>query len=289
MCASLLTSKALCSVAMTGTAHLEFFVGTGGYTNPDWLGLLYPAGTKQAEFLRIYSEHFNAVELNSSYYGIPGVKAFSGMVRNSGSRVRFSVKLHQTMTHSRDAGPESYAQLFESVAPLRDVGMLGPFLAQFPYSFHRTPSNRLYLKELSEHFQAAGEHLAVEFRNSAWHVPPVIEQFRELGLTFVSVDYPQVRGMPAPALVTTGPDAYLRLHGRNEEKWYGGRTAAERHDYLYTPGELSSWVQWILASEADLQRVHIFFLNTTHGHALTNLRMLDVILREHGVDAGINL
>lgn len=289
MCGGEQDVKALCLVLMAVATKTEFFVGTGGYTNPDWLGLLYPAGTKQADFLRIYSEHFNAVELNSSYYGIPGVKAFAGMVRNSGACVRFSVKLHQTMTHSRDAAPELYTQLFESVAPLRNAGMLGPFLAQFPYSFHRTPRNRLYLKELSERFQAAAEPLAVEFRNSAWHVPQVIAQFTELGLTFVSVDYPQVQGMPAPAFVATGPDAYLRLHGRNEEKWYGGRSAAERHDYLYTPQELTTWVQWILASKADLQRVHIFFLNTTRGHAITNLRMLDVILREHGVDAGINL
>lgn len=289
MCEGVHSGKALCSSLMSAVDNMEFFVGTGGYTNPDWLGLLYPTGTKQAEFLRIYSEHFNAVELNSSYYGIPGVKAFTGMVRNSGSRVRFSVKLHQSMTHSRDAAPELYTQLFESVAPLRDAGMLGPFLAQFPYSFHRTPRNRLYLKELCDRFQTGKEPLAVEFRNVAWHVPQVIDSFAALGLTFVSVDYPQVRGMPAPALVTTGADAYLRLHGRNEEKWYGGRSAAERHDYLYTPDELTTWVQWILASEADLQRVHIFFLNTTHGHALTNLRMLDAILREHGVDAGINL
>ena len=34
------------------------------------------------------------------------------------------------------------SNLFESVEPLREKGMLGPYLAQFPYSFHRTPENQ---------------------------------------------------------------------------------------------------------------------------------------------------
>jgi uncharacterized protein YecE (DUF72 family) len=268
---------------------LELYLGTGGFTNPDWLGLLYPSGTKPAAYLRIYAEHFNAVELNSSFYGLPGVKAFEGMVRNSSAQVRFSVKLHQKMTHSRDAGPDLYRQLLESVQPLRDAGMLGPFLAQFPYSFHRTPANRRYLKELVDHFTAAGETLAVEFRNQAWHIPEVSDSFRQLGLVSVSVDYPQVRGMPAPELLVSSDIAYVRLHGRNEEKWYGGKNASERHDYLYTPDELRTWVQWIMQREADLSQLYLFFLNTTRGHAITNLRMLRDLFAEYGVEAPVRL
>jgi uncharacterized protein YecE (DUF72 family) len=268
---------------------MEIHLGTGGYSNPDWLGLLYPTGTRPADYLRIYSRHFNAVELNSSFYGIPGVKAFEGMLRNSDARVRFSIKLHQSMTHSRDAAPELYTQLFESVRPLREAGMLGPFLAQFPYSFHRTAGNRVYLKELVDRFSAAGEVLAVEFRNRAWHVPEVRKAFRELGLTSVSVDYPQVRGMPAPELLITSDIAYIRLHGRNEEKWYGGKSAAERHDYLYQPDELATWVQWILAREGELTETSIFFLNTTKGHAITNLRMMRDLFAEQGVEVAVRL
>jgi uncharacterized protein YecE (DUF72 family) len=263
---------------------MELYLGTGGYTNQDWLGLLYPAGTKQSDFLEIYSQHFNAVELNSSYYGIPGGKAFEGMVRKSGARVLFCVKLHQSMTHSRDADEALYGQLFESVQPLRDAGMLGPFLAQFPFSFHRTPANRLYLKALVDRFAAAGETLAVEFRNDAWHVPEVRDSFSTLGLTSVSVDYPQVRGMPAPELLVTSEVAYVRLHGRNEEKWYGGKNVSERHDYLYTQDELRTWVQWVMQHAQDLEHVYMFFLNTTKGHALTNLRMLRDLFAEHGID-----
>lgn len=265
---------------------MELYLGTGGYSNDDWLGLLYPPGTKKSQYLEIYAQHFNAVELNSSFYAIPGIKAFQGMVDKSGARVRFAVKVHQSVTHSRDADADIYARLVESVAPLREVGMLGPFLVQFPYSFHRTPENRRYLKDVVD--RLSGERLAVEFRNEAWQVEDVLEAFEALGLTYVSVDYPQVSGMPAPELHITSDVAYLRLHGRNEASWYGGKTAAERHDYLYTPDELRSWVLDIKEKEDALTEVYAMFLNTTKGHALKNLKMLKELFAEVGLSVPIN-
>lgn len=261
---------------------MEIHLGTGGYTNEDWVGLLYPAGTPPSRFLEIYSQNFNAVELNSSFYAIPGTRAFEGMLKKSGGRVRFCVKAHRSMTHERDADADMFERLRLSVEPLRGAGMLGPFLFQFPYSFHRTSANRAYLRELVERME--GEPVAIEFRNQGWHLPEVADSFREQGLTWVSVDYPQVGGMPAPELVLTDRVAYVRLHGRNEEKWYGGKNASERHDYRYTPDELRGWVQWVAEREAELDEIYVFFLNTTKGHALANLRMIRELFVEFGLD-----
>ena len=265
---------------------MEIYLGTGGYSNDDWLGKLYPQGTKSADYLNIYAQHFNAVELNSSFYAIPGLKAFEGMVRKSEAKVRFAVKLNKAMTHDRKADAELYTRMLESVQPLREAGMLGPFLAQFPYSFHRTPENRKYLAELVGHFK--DERLAVEFRNQAWDVDEVRESFREMGLIYVSVDYPQVSGMPAPQLYLTADTAYLRMHGRNEKTWYGGDSAAERHDYLYNKDELREWVTDILARQGELAQVYIMMMNTTKGHALKNLKTLKTLFEEGGIEVPIN-
>ena len=266
---------------------MELYFGTGGYSNDDWQGLLYPEGSKSAAYLGIYAEHFNAVELNSSFYNIPGIKAFAGMLNKSGGRVRFTVKLPSAMTHERDADAELYTRLFESVAPLREAGMLGPFLAQFPYSFHRTAENRVYLKSLTDNFTEAGEALAVEFRTAEWHVPEVYDALRMAGLTAVSVDYPQLPGMPEPKLLQSSKTVYVRLHGRNQKTWYGGKSAAERHDYLYSPDELRPWLQAIL--DAEPEQAYVMFLNTTRGHALKNLKMMAELLREAGLESPINL
>ena len=259
---------------------MELYLGTGGYSNNDWLGLIYPEGTKSNRYLELYAQHFNAVELNSSFYAIPGIRAFEGMVAKSGGRVRFAIKAHQSLTHERKLDPDMIARLKESVQPLRDVGMLGPFVLQFPYAFHRTPKNRLYLKELAD--ALAGETLAVEFRQGSWDQGDVREAFRRAGLTWVSVDYPPLRGLPSSNFHHTTEIAYLRLHGRNKENWWDGKSASERHDYLYTPDELRYWVQAILEHQDALTQVYLMMQNTTKGHALKNLRMLRELFGEYG-------
>jgi uncharacterized protein YecE (DUF72 family) len=263
----------------------EIYVGTGGYTNDDWLGLLYPPGTKSADYLRIYAQHYNTVELNASFYAIPGIKAFEGMLRKSEAKVRFAIKLHQTMTHSRDADAEMYTRLRESVQPLREAGMLGPFLAQFPYSFHRTPENRRYLLELTKRFE--GESLALEFRTADWDLDEVREAVQQFGLTYVGVDYPPLSGLPAPELHVTSDIAYIRLHGRNREKWWDGKDASERHDYLYTRDELRPWVLKIVEHQERLSQVYLLFLNTTKGSALKNAAMVQDLLEEFDLNGGV--
>lgn len=154
---------------------------------------MYPPEAKKDELLSIYARNFNGVELNSSFYNIPGLKAFAGMLRLSEGRVHWGVKIHQSMTRERNASDEDYRRLFESVAPLREAGVLGPFLAQFPQSFHRTPENRKYFAALAQRFAdktLAPGGLAVEFRHTSWDNEEVREVFRKVGLIWVSTDYP---------------------------------------------------------------------------------------------------
>lgn len=265
---------------------MKVYIGTGGYTNDDWIGddLLYPPGTKQTEFLGLYAQHFDAVELNSSFYGIPGLKAFEGMARKSAGRTRFAVKLNKVFTHERKPQDSDFDRMLQSPEPLRGAGVMGPYLAQFPYSFHRTPGNRTYLRELAERF--AGHELAVEFRNQGWDRPEVRDGLREFGLIWVSPDYPPVSGVPEPTLHVTAPVAYLRLHGRNSGNWWSGESAAERHDYRYAQAEMDEWADKIAFVDGEVDEVYVFFENTTKGHALKNIPMLRQALNARGVPVG---
>jgi uncharacterized protein YecE (DUF72 family) len=203
------------------------------------------------------------------------------MVKKSSAKVRFSVKAHQSITHSRDATADTYQRLYESVEPLREVGMLGPVLVQFPYSFKRVPDNRRYLQGVVE--QCQGLQLAVEFRHDSWDDPEVLEAFKAANLTLVSVDYPPLSGLPKSGLRVTNDVAYIRMHGRNTESWWSANNAAERHDYAYTPDELRPWITEILDKQETLTQVYIMMQNTTKGHALKNIAMLKEIFGEHGV------
>ena len=45
--------------------------GCSSFSSEDWVGPFYPQGTKPAEYLHLYAEHFDTVEIDSTYYGIP--------------------------------------------------------------------------------------------------------------------------------------------------------------------------------------------------------------------------
>ncbi|MDO4245449.1 MAG: DUF72 domain-containing protein [Deinococcus sp.] len=261
---------------------MRVYIGCGGYTNEDWTapGLIYE-GVKKDAFLETYAEYFDAVELNSSFYAIPGLKAFEGMARKSGGRVRFSVKLNKAFTHERAPTDADFDRMLQSPEPLREAGVMGPYLAQFPYSFHRTPANRKYLAALTERF--AGHELAVELRHASWDKPEVRGGMGEFGLIWVSPDYPPVGGMPEPQVHVTGDVGYLRLHGRNRETWWEGQSASERHDYRYNRAEMDEWAEKIAAVAGELSELYVYFQNTTKGHALHNIPMLREALNARGI------
>lgn len=261
---------------------MRVYIGCGGYSNDDWTapGLIYE-GVKKDDYLATYAHYFDAVELNSSFYSIPGLKAFEGMARKSGGHTRFAVKLNKAFTHERTPTETDFDRMLQSPEPLRDVGVMGPYLAQFPFSFHRTPTNRKYLGMLTERF--AGHELAVELRHASWDKPEVREGMAELGVIWVSPDYPPVGGMPEPQVHVTGDVGYLRLHGRNKGSWWEGQSAAERHDYLYTRAEMDEWAEKIALVNDDLSELYVFFENTTKGHALKNIPMLREALNARGV------
>ncbi|NTY01589.1 DUF72 domain-containing protein [Deinococcus sp. JMULE3] len=261
---------------------MRVYIGCGGYSNDDWAapGLLYD-GVRKDDYLGTYARHFDAAELNASFYSIPGLKAFEGMLRRSAAQVRFTVKLHRVFTHDRAPTDDDFDRMLQSPEPLREAGVLGPYLAQFPHSFHRTPTNRRYLQMLTERF--AGHELAVEFRHEGWDLPDVRDGMAQRGLIWVSPDYPPAGGLPEPQLHVTADVGYLRLHGRNAASWWDGQSAAERHDYRYTRAEMDEWAQKIALVADDLSELYVFFENTTKGHALKNIPQLRDALNAHGV------
>lgn len=261
---------------------MRVYIGCAGFTNDDWAapGLIYE-GVKKDAYLSAYAAHFDAVELNSSFYAIPGLKSFEGMVRKTAGAVRFCVKLHKVFTHERAPTDDDFDRMLQSPEPLRDAGVMGPYLAQFPYSFHRTPDNRKYLGMLTSRF--AGHELAVELRHASWDKPEVRAGMAEQGVIWVSPDYPPVGGMPEPQVHVTGDVGYLRLHGRNRANWWEGQSASERHDYLYNRAEMDEWAEKIALVGGDLSELYVYFANTTKGHALKNIPMLREALNARGV------
>jgi uncharacterized protein YecE (DUF72 family) len=251
-------------------------IGTSGYSYEDWVGPVYPPGTRKEDFLSLYARSFPVVELNFSFYKQPVSSTLERMVRSTPEGFRFALKAHRSLTHEISASWERDILTFRNgVAPLRDAGRLSAVLLQFPYSFAYTPESRERLAALCGRLE--GLPLAVEFRKSDWLRPQVFEGLRSRGVATVNVDEPPLPRLLPPTATVTSDLGYIRFHGRNSEKWWTGDNAS-RYDYLYESKELDEWTERV---RAILPRVHtllIFFNNHWRGNAAQNARMMRELL-----------
>ena len=176
----------------------EVRVGTSGWNYPSgtgtWNGLFYPKtrskrqGTDRFDELAFYAEHFDTVEVNSTFYGQPRADVTRGWASRTPSVFDFSLKLYQKFTHPKmfkaaalKSAPGSEGELLDLLAkvtqadiddfragiePLATAGKVGALLAQFPPSFKDSPQSRDYLAQLLRAF--ADYPIAVELRHKSW-------------------------------------------------------------------------------------------------------------------------
>ncbi|MCK9221436.1 MAG: DUF72 domain-containing protein [Limnochordia bacterium] len=254
------------------------YIGTSGYSYRDWVGPVYPKGTKNDQMLPFYTRLFPFTELNFTYYRLPEEDMLRRMSSNTPGHFRFAVKAHSSMTHSRDCSTEDLTVFTDALMPLATDGKLAGILLQFPYSFHHTPENRLYLAQLRRRLGSEWP-LMVEFRNVHWLEQDVFEFLKEHELGFVCVDQPRIKGLlPALAVATTSI-GYVRFHGRNKEHWYKHEQSYQRYDYLYTEQELREWVPKLERLKAHTDTVYVSMNNHYQGKAVQNAKMLQQLLR----------
>jgi uncharacterized protein YecE (DUF72 family) len=252
-------------------------IGTSGYSFADWVGPFYPPGTKSSEFLFFYTRHFSTVEVNSTHYGIPHPRVIEQMARKTPPGFHFVVKLNRAFTHENSRDPSLYRDFLAVLEPLKAAGKYDGVLAQFPWAFKRTSDNAGQLETLRE--RLPDEPLFVEFRHDSWMTPELGPWLKERGLGYCSVDEPQLRGLMPPVTMVTSEDAYVRLHGRNAENWWG-RGGGDRYDYSYSEDELKEWLRKISELADKARRTYLFFNNCHAGQAARNAKLMQEMLRQ---------
>ena len=244
-------------------------VGTSSWADPGFVEEWYPRGMAARDRLAWYADHFDAVELNASFYAVPDQGTVARWAAVTPERFTFDVKLHRLLSrHSaklehlppaiRDEAstdergrvvltPELEAMVLDAtldaVAPLREAGKLSTFLLQLSPAFEPR-SHRL--DELKGIVERARPHvIAVELRHRAWvegdRLESTLGWLEEHGAAFVCTDGPQGDAptmMPPVDAVTRSDVAYFRLHGRNAEGYLRGKTVAERFAWDYADDEL---------------------------------------------------
>lgn len=239
---------------------MDIHIGCSGWFYSHWRGIFYPPRepTTKAWFA-YYSNVFETVELNASFYRWPKPATVRRWKRDARPGFRYSVKVNQEITHGRRlVRTQKRVDAFYEIAQVLGEKM-ACFLFQFPPSYKYTPSR---LKSLVTQLNPA-LRTVVEFRHKSWWRDSVYRAFREHRLIFCAVSAPRL-----PEEFPTGQETvYLRLSGKT--RWY-------QHDY--SKEELATWADRLLASGA--KEAWVYFNNDRNGYAIKNALMLRRMIRE---------
>src|SRR2546428_13801395 len=85
---------------MTGRAY----IGTSGFSYPEWKGSFYPADLPNGQMLRFYGQLFLTVALNNTFYRYPGEDTLAQWAAAVPPEFRFSVKAPRPLTHHKRVG-----------------------------------------------------------------------------------------------------------------------------------------------------------------------------------------
>jgi len=236
------------------------YVGTSGWQYDHWQGRFYPEGLSKGRWLDHYVARFASVEVNNTFYRLPGEGAFERWKEASPPGFRWAVKASRYMTHIRRLRDceSSVRLLWDRASALGDA--LGPVLFQLPPGFRAD-------LELLEGFLAIlpdGLRAAFEFRDDSWRTDEVTSVLDAHGAAWVHADRPRVRRIDGP----TGGWAYVRFH-------QGGLTHP-----AYGRAKLRSWADRI--SAWNVGDVFAYFNNDQLGAAPEDAALLIELLGERG-------
>src|SRR5436305_12663798 len=254
----------------------------------------YPKGLPAGERLAHYAQHFDTVEVDSTYYRLPAEEmvqrwaartpdGFVMHVKAFGLMTRHPVKLEALPPDLRDDAPtddkgrverpsrefrgEVFRRFLEALEPLRSAGKLGGILFQFPSYVVFKDRSLEYLQWARE--QIGDDEMLVEFRHVSWlddeHRAASLAFLERIGAGYVVVDAPRsdtARNLVPTVVATTSPTAYVRFHGRHLGTWSKrGGSAAGRFDYLYSDDELGEWVEPLRELAGQSEQAFAFFNN----------------------------
>lgn len=246
-------------------------LGTSSWTGEGWLGSFYPAGSKPQDFLPLYAERFDTVEIDSTFYRIPAASVVRQWRERTPAGFTFAVKVPQTITHEKLlVGVEQDLAAFLEVMDLLG-DKLGPLLLQFPYfSQQKFRGPGVFLERL-EGFLAQipkAYRWVVEVRNRNWLSENLYALLRKHGVALALVDH---AWMPRPAewFKTGDPVTANFIFVR----WIGDRKGIEEQTKVWNrtlvdrTDELRDWVKVLSKAGQGVDVMYAYANNHYGGYA----------------------
>jgi len=241
---------------------IKWKIGCSGFHYKEWKGIFYPESLPQKEWFKFYTEKFNSLELNVTFYRFPVLKSLEIWYDTSPVNFSFAIKAPRLITHYKKF--TDCSRLLDDFYGLVTKGLkekLGPILFQLPPKYIYTNERlELIIKSMYKEFKNV-----IEFRDASWWIPKVFNRLKKEKLTFCGIDHPYLPKEP----VVTSKTVYYRFHGR-PHLYYSA----------YKKNDLKIVADAILENK-KLTEVHVFFNNTATQAAIKNAVWLKKYICDH--------
>ena len=269
-------------------------IGTCSWADEALSKWFYPPKLPAKERLAWYAQHFDTVEVDSTYYRLPSESMVAGWAERTPPGFTMHVKAFGLMTRHpvkaealpedlraempvdergrvdrppRELRGEVFRRFLEALEPLRREGKLGGILFQLPQYVVFKDASFDYLEWARA--RLGDDTMLVEFRHRSWldgeNTAQTLAFLERIGAAYVTVDAPRsdsAKNLVPTVPAVTAPVAYVRFHGRNLGTWNKrGGSAAERFDHLYSDDELEEWVPTLKELAGAAQEAYAFFNN----------------------------
>jgi uncharacterized protein YecE (DUF72 family) len=239
--------------------NMKIRIGTSGWSYEHWDKAFY-GETPASKRLPYYARHFDTVEINTTFYHLPTIKAVKNWAGEVPKSFIFSVKASRFITHvKRLKDCKESLDLF--YRQIRHLGKkLGPILFQLPPSMKKDPER---LKNFIKLLKPKHKYV-FEFRSPTWYDEEIFSILRKNKIAFCISD---LDGKLSP-LEITADFVYIRLHGPKSA--YRGSYGKRR---------LTTWTKRI-AGWPHEKNIYVYFDNDEKGYAIRDAITLLSLLQK---------
>lgn len=265
--------------------HPPILLGTSSFTATGWEGSFYPKRIRSSEYLSFYAEHFQTVEVDSTFYACPAARTVSNWAARTPDDFIFSVKVPQTITHEKVLR-DCDAELKEFLGTIEILGKkLGPIVVQLPFfnrsAFHDRHEflDRLipFLKKLP-----ATHKFAIEIRNRGWLDAEIANLLRDYGMALVLQDrawMPSLLELSFDPITTDW--TYIRWLG--DRKSIEAQTATWDKTVVDRTSELKTWVDYCDQIRRRGVLIYAYANNHFSGHAPATIKQFRDLWHSRGL------
>ncbi|MCI2413309.1 DUF72 domain-containing protein [Cuniculiplasma divulgatum] len=253
---------------------MKIFLGTCGWAYREWVGIFYPEGTRPS--INYYTNFFNALEIDSTYYSIPPKETFENSIRKIHKDIKVSIKIPSSVSHfgeinDRKRNMDQFIRNVMDPAKKRDED--SKFLFTLPpwISNHNLEDYLVSMAEITFNESNIYCEPRIFDENNFQQIQKLIENagFR-IAFTDNYINHLRLN-------TTKSRKAYIRLHGRNQA-FTVKESGMEKFLYDYNMNEMATIKDEILKYEGQFNEIFIFFNNHPSGNAPLNAMELGNML-----------